>query len=48
MTLWSARVAEGLDPAVAEFLRADDGELLPYDCAATVEHATRDFDAVGF
>jgi len=41
MSLWSARVSEGLDPAVVEFLRADDGELLPYDCAATVEHATR-------
>ena len=41
MSLWSARVAEGLDPAVTEFLRADDGELLPYDCEATVEHATR-------
>ncbi len=41
MSLWSARVTDGLNPAVAEFLRADDGELLPYDCAATVEHATR-------
>ncbi|MEJ7568908.1 MAG: argininosuccinate lyase [Gaiellaceae bacterium] len=41
MSLWSARVSEGLDPAVTEFLRADDRELLPYDCAATIEHATR-------
>jgi argininosuccinate lyase len=41
MTLWAARVCEGLHPDVAEFLRADDAELLPYDCAATVEHATR-------
>jgi argininosuccinate lyase len=41
MTLWAARVGEGLDPLVAEFLRAHDAELLPYDCAATVEHATR-------
>ena len=41
MSLWSARVEDGLHPAVVDFLRADDGELLPYDCAATVEHATR-------
>ena len=41
MTLWSARVRSGLDPAVAEFLRGDDAELLPYDCAATVVHAGR-------
>jgi argininosuccinate lyase len=41
MTLWAARVGEGLHPAVVEFLRADDAELLPYDCAATIEHATR-------
>jgi argininosuccinate lyase len=41
MSLWSARVAAGLHPAVVDFLRADDGELLTYDCAATVEHATR-------
>ncbi len=41
MSLWSARISEGLDPAVTEFLRADDRELLPYDCAATIEHATR-------
>jgi argininosuccinate lyase len=41
LTLWSARVGTGLDPAVEEFLRADDAELLPYDCAATVAHAGR-------
>jgi len=41
LTLWSARVRGGLDPAVEEFLRADDAELLPYDCAATVVHAGR-------
>ena len=41
MTLWSGRVAAGLHPAVEEFLRADDAELLPYDCAATAVHAGR-------
>ena len=30
-----------LDPAVWEFLRANDAELLPYDCVATAEHAGR-------
>jgi argininosuccinate lyase len=34
-------VEAGLDPAVWEFLRAEDAELLPYDCEATVEHAQR-------
>ncbi len=41
MGVWSARVSDGLDPSVTEFLRADDAELLPFDCAATVEHAAR-------
>ena len=41
MTLWSERVGAGLHPAVEEFLRADDAELLPYDCAATLAHARR-------
>ena len=41
MTLWGGRVARGLDPAVAAFLRADDAELLPYDCEATALHARR-------
>src|SRR6188768_2459841 len=41
MTLWSGRAEGELDPAVWEFLRADDLELLPYDCTATAEHAAR-------
>ena len=41
MTLWSGRVARAHDPAVAAFLRADDAELLPYDCEATAVHARR-------
>jgi argininosuccinate lyase len=41
VSLWAGRVDSGLDPAVWEFLRADDGELLPYDCEATAEHAQR-------
>ncbi len=41
MTLWSGRTGESLDPAVWELLRADDLELLPFDCAATAEHAAR-------
>ena len=41
MTLWSGRVGGSLDPAVWELLRANDAELLPYDCAATAEHASR-------
>ena len=41
MTLWSGRVGRALDPAVWEFLHANDAELLPYDCAATAEHAAR-------
>jgi argininosuccinate lyase len=41
MTLWAGRVEEALAPEVWEFLRADDAELLPYDCAATLEHAER-------
>ena len=41
MTLWSGRAEGELDPAVWELLRADDLELLPYDCAATAEHAAR-------
>ena len=41
MTLWSGRVGGGLHPAVEEFLRVDDAELLPYDCAATLVHAGR-------
>jgi argininosuccinate lyase len=41
VTLWSGRTQGDLDPAVWELLRADDLELLPFDCAATAEHATR-------
>jgi argininosuccinate lyase len=41
MTVWSGRVGASLDPAVWEFLRANDAELLPYDCVATAEHAGR-------
>ncbi|HWN23454.1 MAG TPA: argininosuccinate lyase [Gaiellaceae bacterium] len=41
MNLWSGRVGAGLHPAVEEFLRGDDAELLPYDCAATLAHARR-------
>src|SRR5207253_4681393 len=41
VTLWAGRVGTGLDPAVWEFLRADDAELLPYDVAGTRIHARR-------
>ena len=41
MPLWSDRVEKELAPEVAEFLRAPDRELLPYDCAATKQHAER-------
>ena len=41
MTLWSGRVGGRLDPSVWAFLHADDAELLPYDCEATVQHAHR-------
>src|SRR5437660_12288903 len=41
MTLWSARVERTLSAEVWEFLRADDADLLPYDCEATALHARR-------
>ena len=41
MSTWGGRVEAALDPAVWEFLRADDAELLPYDCEATAIHARR-------
>ena len=41
MTTWKGRVGGDLDPDVWAFLRADDAELLPYDCEATAEHARR-------
>ena len=46
MTLWAARTGVALDPDVDVFLRAEDDELLPYDCAATAVHAQR-LHAVG-
>jgi argininosuccinate lyase len=45
MALWSDRVEKDLAPEVAEFLRAPDRELLPYDCAASKVHAERLHDA---
>jgi argininosuccinate lyase len=45
MTIWKARVEGALDPDVWEFLRADDAELLPYDCEASREHAQRLLEA---
>ena len=41
MTLWAARVEGRLAPEVAAFLRADDAELLPFDCKASLVHARR-------
>src|SRR3989442_14748327 len=41
MTLWSARVERTLSAEVWEFLRADDADLLQYDCEATALHARR-------
>jgi argininosuccinate lyase len=41
VSLWAGRVERSVDPAVWEFLGSDDAELLPYDCEATAEHATR-------
>jgi argininosuccinate lyase len=41
LTLWAGRVGARLAPEVEEFLRADDEELLPYDCEATAVHARR-------
>ena len=41
MTLWSGRVDTDVAPAVWDFLRAEDAELLPYDCLATRVHARR-------
>ncbi len=42
MTLWSGRTGGvKVSPEVAAFLRADDDELLPYDCAGTLLHARR-------
>jgi len=41
VTLWSGRVDNEVAEAVWNFLRADDAELLPYDCLATRVHARR-------
>jgi argininosuccinate lyase len=41
VTLWAARTGSPLAPEVNAFLRADDAELLPYDCEATALHAER-------
>jgi len=41
VTTWAGRVGSQLDPEVWEFLRAEDAELLPYDCEASREHARR-------
>jgi argininosuccinate lyase len=41
LTLWSGRVGKELAPEVWEFLKAQDAELLPYDCRATALHARR-------
>jgi argininosuccinate lyase len=41
VTLWSGRVESPLAPEVSTFLKADDAELLPYDCEGTLLHASR-------
>jgi len=41
VSLWAGRVGGELAAEVWEFLRADDAELLPYDWAATLQHAER-------
>jgi argininosuccinate lyase len=41
VTLWAGRVGRELAPDVWDFLRGEDAELLPYDCAATLVHAKR-------
>jgi argininosuccinate lyase len=41
VTLWAGRVGSELAPAVGSFLAADDADLLPYDCEATLVHARR-------
>jgi argininosuccinate lyase len=44
VTTWAGRVEGSLDTEVWEFLRADDAELLAYDCEATALHARRLLD----
>src|SRR5262245_26190827 len=41
VTLWAGRVDAKLAPEVWAFLRAQDDELLAYDCAASTVHAQR-------
>ena len=41
MTVWGARTATPLDLRVWAFLKADDAELLSYDCRASRVHAER-------
>ena len=42
MTLWAGRIGESrLAPEVWEFVKAEDAELLPYDCEASALHARR-------
>ena len=41
MTVWGARTGTPLDGRVWAFLKADDAELLPYDCEASRVHAGR-------
>jgi argininosuccinate lyase len=41
LTVWGARTATPLDSRVWAFLKADDAELLPYDCRASRLHAGR-------
>jgi argininosuccinate lyase len=45
VTLWSGRVDTDVAQAVWDFLRADDTELLPYDCLATRVHARRLYES---
>jgi len=41
VTLWAARVGGELAPEVWDYIRSEDAELLPYDCAGTRLHARR-------
>jgi argininosuccinate lyase len=41
VTVWAGRVSTPLAPEVAAFLKAEDAELLPYDCEGTRLHAHR-------
>jgi argininosuccinate lyase len=41
LTLWQGRVEGALAPEVWELVKADDAELLPYDCEGTRIHADR-------